>query len=246
MRSAGSSPCGVSGAMTRASWRVGRRCSSVLITELLTPLTCGRKDSATIATRTPSRWQRRLSIWLPTGVLDTNSDPKGALTMRSYLGVLAAMLVLVMFTTNTAHADVPRTLDGDGVLVGSWIASVQLAIFCGPACTHCAEFESTDGDRLAAALATGRLAITYRWMTFLDGRHHNDVSARLTNALFLAADPATPPPAAQAFVPGLYPPQSADGPSTDAVAALARESGLPDVVADRIAAGDNAVAAPAA
>src|SRR6202044_3854700 len=120
MRSAGSSPCGVSGAMTRASCPVRRRCSSVLITELLTPLTCGRKDSATIATRTPPRWQRRLSIWLPTRIRDTNSDPKGARAMRSYLGVLAAMLVLVMFTTTTAHADVPRTLDGDGVLVGSW------------------------------------------------------------------------------------------------------------------------------
>jgi protein-disulfide isomerase len=165
--------------------------------------------------------------------------------MRSYLGVLAAMLVLVMFTTNTAHADVPRTLDGDGVLVGSWIAPVQLAIFCEPQCPHCAEFESTDGNRLAAALASGRVAITYRWMTFLDGTHHNDVSARLTNALFLAADPATSPTAYQAFVQDLYRRQSADGPSNDAVAAMARESGLPDVVADRIAAGDNVVDAAA-
>src|ERR1700744_5767964 len=223
--------------MTRASCPVRRRCSSVLITELLTPLTCGRKDSATIATRTPPRWQRRLSIWLPTRIRDTNSDPKGARAMRSYLGVLAAMLVLVMFTTNTAHADVPRTLDGDGVLVGSWIAPVQLAVFCEPQCPHCAEFESTDGDRLAAALATGRLAITYRWMTFLDGRHHNDVSARLTNALFLAADPATPPTAYQAFVQDLYRHQSAAGPTNADIAAMARKSGITEVVADRIAAG---------
>ncbi len=128
--------------------------------------------------------------------------------MRSYLGVLATMLGLVMFTTGTAHADVPRTLDGDGVLVGSWIAPVQLEIFCEPQCPHCAEFESTDGDRLATALASGRLAITYRRMTFLDGRHHNDVSARLANALFLAADPATSPTAYQAFVEDLYRHQS--------------------------------------
>src|SRR6201994_2970222 len=187
MRSAGSSRCGVSGAMTRASCPVRRRCSSVLITELLTPLTCGRKDSATIATRTPSRWQRRLSVWLPAGVRDTNSDPKGALTMRSYLGLFAGLLGFVVFTTNIARADVPRTLDGDGVLVGSWIAPVQLAIFCEPQCPHCAEFESTDGDRLAAALASGRVAVTYRWMTFLDGRHHNDVSAPLVHGLVLGA-----------------------------------------------------------
>jgi hypothetical protein len=71
------------------------------------------------------------------------------------------------------------------------------------------------------------------------------VSARLTNALFLAADPATSPTAYQAFVQDLYRRQSAHGPSNDAVAAMARESGLPDVVADRIAAGDNVVDAGA-
>lgn len=165
--------------------------------------------------------------------------------MRSYLGVLATTLGLVMFTTSAAHADVPRTVDADGVLVGSSSAPVQLEIFCEPQCPHCAELEGTDGDRLAGALASGRLALTYRWMTFLDGRHHNDVSARLTNALFLAADPATLPTAYQAFVQDLYRHQSSDGPTNDAVAAMARESGLPDVVADRIAAGDNVVDAAA-
>jgi protein-disulfide isomerase len=165
--------------------------------------------------------------------------------MRSYLGVSAAMVGLVMFTTSAVHADVPRTVDADGVLVGSSSAPVQLEIFCEPQCPHCAELEGTDGDRLADALASGRLALTYRWMTFLDGGHHNDVSARLTNALFLAADPATLPTAYQAFVQDLYRHQSPDGPTNDAVAALARESGLPDVVADRIAAGDNVVDAAA-
>ena len=109
--------------------------------------------------------------------------------MRFYLGVLATMVGLVTFTTSTAHADVPRTFDANGVLVGSSFAPVQLEVFCEPQCPDCAEFESADGDRVAAALASGRLAITYRWLTFLDGRHHNDVSARLVNALFLAAGP---------------------------------------------------------
>lgn len=161
--------------------------------------------------------------------------------MRSYLGVVATMLGLVMFTTGTAHADVPRTLDADGVLVGSWIAPVQLEIFCEPQCPYCAELQNTDGDKLADAVTSGRLAITYRWLTFLNGRHHNNVSTGLVNDLFLAADPATPPAAYQAFVQALYRHQSADGPSRDTVAALARESGLPDVVADRIVAGDDAV-----
>lgn len=165
--------------------------------------------------------------------------------MRSYLGVLAIAWSLVMFTTGTAHADVPRTLDGNGVLVGSWLAPVQLEIFCEPQCPYCAEMEATDGDKLAAAVASGRLAITYRWLTFLNARHHNDVSTGLVNALFLAADPATAPTAYQAFVQDLYRHQSKDGPSNAAVVAMARESGLPDVVADRIAAGDNAVDANA-
>ncbi len=161
--------------------------------------------------------------------------------MRSYLGVSAAALWMVMLSTNTAHADVPRTGDGDGVLLGSPLAPVQLEIFCDPQCPYCAELESTDGDKLAGALAGGRLAITYRWLTFLDARHHNDVSARVADALFVAADPATPPPAYQAFVQDLYRHQSADGPSNSDVAAMARDSGVPDWVADRIAAGDNVI-----
>jgi Thioredoxin len=165
--------------------------------------------------------------------------------MRSCLAILASALWTVMFGTGTAHAYVPRTFDGDGVLLGSPIAPVQLEIFCEPQCPHCAELESDDGDRLAGALASGRLAITYRWLTFLDGRHHNDVSARVTNALFLAADPATPPTAYQAFVQDLYHHQSADGPSNNDVAAMARDSGLPDWVADRIASGDSTVDASA-
>jgi len=161
--------------------------------------------------------------------------------MRFHLGLLAAMVAMATLTTATAHADVPRTFDGDGVLVGSWLAPVQLEVFCEPQCPHCAEFEAADGDRLAAALAGGRVAITYRWLTFLDGRHHNDVSTRLVNALLLAADPAASPTEYQIFVQDLYRHQSSAGPSNDAVATMARDSGLPDAVADRIAAADVAV-----
>src|SRR5271168_4641805 len=130
--------------MTRASCPVRRRCSSTRITELLTPLTCGRKDSATIATRTPSRCQYRLSIWLPTGIRHANSDAQGGWIMRFCLRVWAiSALWLVMFGTGTAHADVPRTTDGSGVVVGSGGAPVELEIFCEPQCPHCAELDSS-------------------------------------------------------------------------------------------------------
>jgi hypothetical protein len=165
--------------------------------------------------------------------------------MRFCLRVWAVTaLWFVMFGTGTGHADVPRTADGNGVLAGSgWPvpAPVQLEIFCEPQCPHCAELESTYGDRIAADLASGRLAVTYRWLTFLDDKHHNDVSARVANALFLAADPTTSATAYQAFAQDLYHHQSADGPNNGDVAAMARESGITDVVADRIAAGDHVV-----
>jgi hypothetical protein len=166
--------------------------------------------------------------------------------MRSCLGVLAATtLWLAVFGAGSAHADVLRTGDDYGLLVGSAAAPVQLEIFCEPQCPHCAELESTYGDPIATGLASGRLAVTYRWLTFLDDKHHNDVSARISNALFSAADPTTPAMAYQALVQDLYRHQSPDGPNNDDIAAMARESGVPEVVADRIAAGNHAVDAAA-
>jgi protein-disulfide isomerase len=161
--------------------------------------------------------------------------------MRSCLRVLVATVSLVMFSTGSAYADVPRTIDGNGVMVGSGFAPVQLEVFCEPQCPYCAELESTYGDRLADDIAAGRLAVTYRWLTFLGDKHHNDVSARVGNALFLAADPTTSPTAYQAFVQDLYRHQKSDGPSDADIAATARESGITEAVADRIAAGDYVV-----
>jgi Thioredoxin len=169
--------------------------------------------------------------------------------MPSCLRVLAATaLWSVMFGAGTAHADVPRTPDGNGVLVESgWpgTAPMQLEIFCDPQCPYCAELESTHGDRIAADVADGRLSVTYRWLTFLDARHHNDVSARISNALLVAADPTTSATAYQAFVQDLYRHQSSDGPNNSDIAAMARESGVPDMVTERIAAGDYVVDAAA-
>jgi hypothetical protein len=166
--------------------------------------------------------------------------------MRSCLGVLAATtLWLAVFGAGSAHADVLRTGDDYGVLVGSAAAPVQLEIFCEPQCPHCAELESTYGDPIATCLASGRLAVTYRLLTFLGDKHHNDVSARISNALFSAADPTTPAMAYQALVQDLYRHQSPDGPNNDDIAAMARESGVPEVVADRIAAGNQPIDAAA-
>jgi protein-disulfide isomerase len=161
--------------------------------------------------------------------------------LRVWAPLAPAALWLVMLSTATAYADVPRTADGNGVVVGSADAAVQLEIFCEPQCPDCKELESTYGDRIAGDIADGRIAVTYRWLTFLDAKHHNDVSARVSNALFVAADPATAPTAYQAFVQDLYRHQSPDGPSNANLAAMARESGLGADVSDRIAAGAQVV-----
>lgn len=157
---------------------------------------------------------------------------------------LAAVLVVVasLAVCAPARAEAPGTSvtgDGYGVVLGSAEAPARLEIFCEPQCPHCAEFEAVSGAPLIGAIAGGRVAVTYRWLTFLDDRRHNDASARIANALITAADPAVHPVVYQSFVDDLYRQQRrGDGPATAEIAVMARESGVPGPVADRIAAGD--------
>lgn len=165
---------------------------------------------------------------------------------RPPLAVIAVFVLAITGCGGIARADadqpgVARSGDRNGVVVGSPDAPVQLEIFIEPQCPHVAELESGYGDQIAGFLGGGRLAVTYRPLTFLDDRKHNDTSARISNALFLAADPATSATAYQAFVQDVYRHQHQGGSSNDDVAAWARESGIPDSVATRIAAGDRAV-----
>jgi hypothetical protein len=131
--------------------------------------------------------------------------------------------------------------DGSGVMLGSPDAAVQLETFIEPQCPYCARFESVYGDKIAGYLRDGRLAMTYRPVTYLDQRLHNDASARVVNALYLLVDVATSATVYQAFVQDLYQHQSFAGPlSNNDIAAIARESGVSEWVVTRIAAGDPA------
>jgi protein-disulfide isomerase len=176
------------------------------------------------------------------------------LFMRWPWKVAVAVVVTVLASTGCTHEisglaraenhhpGVVRSSDGSGVLVGSPDAPVRLETFIEPQCPHCAHFESAHGDKIGYYLGSGRLAITYRPMTFLDATKHNDTSARVSNALFLAADPAVSATQYQAFVQNLFRHQGDDDdPSDEDIAALARESGVPDTVATRIEAGDSGV-----
>lgn len=179
--------------------------------------------------------------------------------MRSWLGTFAALLVFGGALAGPAAADPAApggsaSLDGGeaklgpaqepgtalsadhfGVLAGAASAPVQLEIFCDPQCSECASFEAASGGDLGRRLTAGDVAVTYRWMTFLDARRHNDTSARVGNALMAAADPATSAGAYQEFVTGLY--RKGGTPSVEDIATTARESGLPAHVVERIAAG---------
>lgn len=164
--------------------------------------------------------------------------------MRSWLGTLVALAVFGGSVAAPATADPATTgtalaADHFGVLAGSAQAPVQLEIFCDPQCSECAKFEAASGGSLSKHLAAGDVAVTYRWMTFLDARRHNDVSARVGNALMAAADPATSAEAYQGYVNALY--RKGGAPGLDDLATTARESGLPAPVVERIAAGQQAV-----
>lgn len=133
--------------------------------------------------------------------------------------------------------------DGYGVLVGFADAPVQLETFIEPQCPHCAHFESAYGTQIAKHVGSGQLAITYRPLTFIDESRHNDYSARVANALFLAAHPATSAIAYQDFLQNLYRHQdpAGHGPTNAALASMAGESGVPDGVVRQILAGDSGV-----
>ncbi|HET9877591.1 MAG TPA: thioredoxin domain-containing protein, partial [Mycobacterium sp.] len=183
---------------------------------------------------------------LPGSIGLPNSERSRMRYRSGALAMLAACLCTLFTTASPAHADVAGTAltpDHYGVVAGSADAPVQLEFFCDPQCPDCAQFESASGAAIGDHLGAGHLAVTYRWLTFLDAKRDNDTSARVGNALMLAADPATSATAYQAFVSDLYRNRDpdGDGPGADSIASMARESGVPDQVADRMAAGQSAV-----
>lgn len=152
--------------------------------------------------------------------------------MRYLWGALVVAVGTVFAAAAPAHAViVPGTAlgpDGFSVILGSAEAPVQLEIFCEPQCPICAQFEGASSDALTRRLASGDLAVTYRWVTFLDGKRHTNKSARIANALILAADPGTPATAYQGFVAEMYREQDPHGdrPTATDLATMAARNGV--------------------
>jgi protein-disulfide isomerase len=135
--------------------------------------------------------------------------------------------------------------DGFGIVGGFDNAPVRIEIFTEPQCEHCAQLQADFGDQIAYYIGVGALKVTYRPLTFLDeesGGH----SARVSNALFLAAEGSEGQATGtefQRFVAELWANQDpgGPGPSDDEMADMAKEVGMPDGVASKIADGRPAV-----
>ncbi|TPG34125.1 DsbA family protein [Mycolicibacterium hodleri] len=175
--------------------------------------------------------------------------------MRSQHVVIAVVVGLVVTlsgctrgVSGTATGDLnpPRvevTQDSFGIRAGLDDAPVQLEIYTEPQCTHCADLQHDFGDRFAYYIGTGQLAITYRPMTFLDTPASDGHSARIANALFVAATPGEGDDVTgrqfQRFVEQLWAHQQpgGKGPDDREIADFARESGVPGFQVRQLAAG---------
>ncbi|MDX1887967.1 DsbA family protein [Mycolicibacterium sp. 050158] len=171
---------------------------------------------------------------------------------------LALLVALVGCSRNLAGTPrgdlapplVAITDDEFGIRAGLADAPIQLELFTEPQCSHCADLQKDFGDQFAYYLGTGQLAITYRPMTFLDGPATNGHSARVANAMFVAATPGGLAPNTsvttarqfQHFVELLWAHQErgGPGPSDGELADLARQAHVPDFQVKAIETGANA------
>jgi hypothetical protein len=165
---------------------------------------------------------------------------------------IALMLVVGGCTTQVAGtaqrdpAQPPLTLseDGFGIVAGFDDAPTRIEIFTEPQCSHCADLQTDFGDQFAYYIGVGALKITYRPLTFLD-TGSDGYSARVSNALFLAAEGDATGTQFQRFVEELYAHQQrtkgGPGPTDDEMAEMAMTAGMPDTVSDRIADAGSAI-----
>lgn len=95
------------------------------------------------------------------------------------------------------------TGDGFGIITGRPDAKAQIEVYTEPQCSHCAHLQGQYGPTLRTLINIGDLAVTYRPVTFLD-QGQSTYSARVTNALFIAAGHGTSGPAFQSFVEDVW------------------------------------------
>jgi protein-disulfide isomerase len=168
------------------------------------------------------------------------------------VAVLAIGLMLVTTgcgrTVRGAAAPDPHTpgtaitADGFGIIAGKPDAGIQIELYTEPQCVHCANLQGRFGPQLRSLINLGELAITYRPVTVMD-RAPGRYSARVSNALFLAATHGTSGPAFQSFVEDVWGHQQPHGPGpTDAeLSAMAERTHIDADAVVRIGAGQSAL-----
>lgn len=170
--------------------------------------------------------------------------------MRTAIVFVATLLLLTVGCTRevagTARQDPNKpgtevTEDGYGILVGDPGAAAQIEVFTEPQCPHCATLQFDFGSEMASYVSLRQLAVTYRPVTFLD--QNGDHSARVSNAMFAAADASPPAVAFQAFVEELWAHQQpgGTGPTDAEMADMAENSGIPAPGVQAVAGGGSAV-----
>ena len=169
---------------------------------------------------------------------------------RVAVAVTMALLIAAVGCTNqvtgTAKQDPAQpplevSKDGTGIVAGYPDAPVQIELFTEPQCDHCAELQHDYGDEIARYINLGQLAVTYRFLTFLDDEPDEEYSWGVVNALFLAAEPSSATNDAsgvefQRFVEELWASQDpgGSGPSEEEMAEMATKAGLPADIVERI------------
>jgi Thioredoxin len=162
------------------------------------------------------------------------------------LGALAlSLLLLVTGCTSQVAGTAKRdpvtaplaiTKDKYGIAAGFDNAPVRLELYTEPQCSHCADLQADFGDQIRYYIGTGQLQVTYRPLTFLD-QAGSDYSARIGNALFLAAGGDAASDGVQRatgtqfqkFVEALWSHQQpgGKGPTDDEIADFASGAGIP-------------------
>ena len=172
--------------------------------------------------------------------------PRLILVLATALALLTASTGCGRTVTGSALRDpdlpgVTLTADGFGIIAGRPDAPAQIEVYTEPQCTHCAHLQDTDGPELKSMIALGLLTVTYRPVTFLDTEY--GYSAKVANAMFLAAAHGTSAPALQAYVATLWGHQNPGGsaPSDGQLAGWAADSGVSAEAVTTIQFGEHAV-----
>lgn len=131
------------------------------------------------------------------------------------------------------------TFGADAVAGTTVEQAPELEVYLDFMCPHCGTFEAVNGGDIKTLLDEGAVTLSVHPLNFLDRQSsEGDFSSRAANALATVADAA--PEQAYDFMQALFATQPAEGGAgltDEEMGQIAVEAGVPQEVADTIAAG---------